>query len=80
MRRRGIDGPDEDWLTADAAAAFLGLDSSAFRNLDRRGVVRGARKWSHKKKLWPWKAIMILSWEMELGLIDPKFLPADDDE
>ncbi len=79
MERR-IDGPDKDWLSEDEAAKFLGVSSSVFRTLADKGMVRGARKWTHKKKMWPWKALVIFSWEMELGLIDPKILPTDEPE
>ena len=77
---RKIDSPDRDWLDDDEAAAYLGISSKVFKGLVDKGLIRGARKWTHKTKLWPWKVLVIFSWEMELGLIDQRILPADDVE
>jgi excisionase family DNA binding protein len=71
---RKIDAPDKDWLTKDEAAAYLGITSEVFQALVDKGFIRGARKWTHRTKLWPWRALVIFSWEMEMGLIDEKNL------
>lgn len=75
---RKIDAPERDWLTREQAASYLGLTVKIFDGLVDKGLIRGARKWTHKTKMWPWKAIVIVSWEMELGLIDEKILPPDE--
>ncbi len=77
---RKIEAPDKDWLTRDQAAAWLGMSSRTFQDLVDKGLIRGARKFTHKTKMWPWRALVIFSWEMELGLIDEKILPTDDYE
>ena len=77
---RKIDAPDKDWLTKDEAAAYLHIKADTFQTLVDKGLIRGARKWTHRVKLWPWRVLVIFSWEMEMGLIDPKILPGDDGE
>jgi excisionase family DNA binding protein len=77
---RKIDAPTKDWLTKDEAAAYLGIKTDSFQTLVDKGLIRGARKWTHRIKMWPWKALVIFSWEMEMGMIDPKILPGDEGE
>ena len=51
---RKIDAPDKDWLTKDEAAAYLRIKADTFQTLVDKGLIRGARKWTHRVKLWPW--------------------------
>lgn len=77
---RKIDAPDSDHCTDEEAARFLGVKVSTFNTLVDKGLIRGGRKWTHRLRKWPWKAVVIFSWEVELGLIDPKILPEGSEE
>jgi hypothetical protein len=67
---RRIDGPDSDWLSEPKAAAYLGLSLDTFRALVKSGVIPPARRWTKKTPRWPWKALVAVSWLMELGYLD----------
>lgn len=81
VRRRIIDAPADEWITADQFAAWLGVPSNVFAAMEKAGIIPPAKKWTGKTKVWHWEIALTVSLALKHGLIGPGNLaPTSDDD
>lgn len=76
--QRTIDAPEQEWLTDEESAKFLGIPAGTFGYLVRHGKFPKGKRWTSKEVRWPWRLVLGASWLMESGYFDSDIEDAED--
>lgn len=74
--------PDQEWLTAKEAAAWLGIPEPTWKQWEREKQIPPGRQWSKKAKRWHREVVLAISILVKANFLPMKEIAGDagDDE